>query len=553
MGFMRYSDIWFLIKGYSSTATVVKPGQPRPVAAATTITAVEIELQAAWNKKNDKALGTIQMLIEENLCHHIAKCKTALEAWTLLAIAYEKPGAVGTFVAFQNLFNTQLVDTKLLGPQLDHLHEAATQVAAAGIKVKNQLLALLMINALLKSYQALSGTILATAPNVATLKPSDVRPRIVEEESRRVANRTQIHHVSKAPFLKKKCKKCGRNNHTTEQHRDTQNNNAQAGSSTQEQQQQQGNKGKGKEKKGKGKGNVNNGTTAVAAVQSIQIVELPVSTSPSESISVSLYGVKSEMTQWLIDSGCMTHVTPYKEDFFHYHDFKTPGYAKTARKSQTIEIKGYGQVAVRHTLPIGQQCNIVLEEVLYVLQAAGRFFAPCVPVQHGHILRMDVNSQVLYEKGEKTILFIANVDWTGWSYYLPAQIINKDILKDVILMSTSTSSPDGYTLWHQRFGHASKKAITSLPGNIKGVPEKIPTPDSQVPCDGCEFSKSKHDAFAPSDSCAEHLLNLVHIDLVEYLSISINRFKYAMTTLDDHSSLGPAWYLKRKSDAFITL
>lgn len=174
MGFMRYSGIWFLIRDYGSTATVAQPGQPCLVPASATATAAEIELQAAWDEKNDKTSGTIQMLIEENLRHHIVKCETALEAWNLLAMAYKKPGMVGAFVAFQNLFNSQLVDTKPLGPQLDHLHEAATQVAAAGIEVRDQLLALLMINALPKSYQALSGTILATAPNVVALKPSNV-------------------------------------------------------------------------------------------------------------------------------------------------------------------------------------------------------------------------------------------------------------------------------------------------------------------------------------------------------------------------------------------
>lgn len=40
------------------------------------------------------------------------------------------------------------------------------------------------------------------------------------------------------------------------------------------------------------------------------------------------------------------------------------------------------------------------------------------------------------------------------------------------------------------------------------------------------------------------------MDLVEFPNLSIEGYKFLMTTLDDHSSFGLAWFLKRKSDAF---
>ena len=40
------------------------------------------------------------------------------------------------------------------------------------------------------------------------------------------------------------------------------------------------------------------------------------------------------------------------------------------------------------------------------------------------------------------------------------------------------------------------------------------------------------------------------MDLVEYPSLSIDGFKFSLTTMDDYSSFGLMWYLKRKSDAF---
>ncbi|EKM49060.1 uncharacterized protein PHACADRAFT_79227, partial [Phanerochaete carnosa HHB-10118-sp] len=189
--FLRYQGVWYLIQGYGSTATVPVPGLARPIAATGTPTATEILAQAAWDEKNDKALGIIQLYVAQNLRHLVDDKFLALDAWTAIKAGYEKPGAVGAFVN------------------------------AAGIEVKPQLLALLMINALPKSYQTIAGTILTTQTDVTLLTAALIKPKIVEEEQRRVANRTQIARVSKAPLLDKKCEKCGRKNHTTEQHWDT--------------------------------------------------------------------------------------------------------------------------------------------------------------------------------------------------------------------------------------------------------------------------------------------------------------------------------------------
>ncbi|EKM49035.1 uncharacterized protein PHACADRAFT_202096 [Phanerochaete carnosa HHB-10118-sp] len=57
--FLRYQGVWYLVQGYGFTATVPVPGLARPIAATGTPTATEIAAQAAWDEKNDKALGII--------------------------------------------------------------------------------------------------------------------------------------------------------------------------------------------------------------------------------------------------------------------------------------------------------------------------------------------------------------------------------------------------------------------------------------------------------------------------------------------------------------
>ncbi|EKM51288.1 uncharacterized protein PHACADRAFT_103520 [Phanerochaete carnosa HHB-10118-sp] len=241
--FLRYQGVWYLIQGYGSTATVPVPGLARPIAATDTPTATEIAAQAAWDEKNDKALGIIQLYVAQNLRHLVDDKFLALDAWTAIKAGYEKPGAVGAFVN------------------------------VAGIEVKPQLLALLMINALPKSYQTIAGTILTTQTDVTLLTAALIKPKIVEEEQRRVANRTQIARVSKAPLLDNKCEKCGRKNHTTEQHWDTKpvNSGSSSGNGNNTQQQQQDG-GKRKKEKGKGKAKDNTAMTT-QTVNTIRIVD----------------------------------------------------------------------------------------------------------------------------------------------------------------------------------------------------------------------------------------------------------------------------------------
>ena len=66
------------------------------------------------------------------------------------------------------------------------------------------------------------------------------------------------------------------------------------------------------------------------------------------------------------------------------------------------------------------------------------------------------------------------------------------------------------------------------------------------------MGKSKRLPFPTSKSRAKQPLNLVHSDLDEMSDLSIGGYKYTTTYLDDYSSFGVIFYLKKKSDEFAT-
>ena len=100
-------------------------------------------------------------------------------------------------------------------------------------------------------------------------------------------------------------------------------------------------------------------------------------------------------------------------------------------------------------------------------------------------------------------------------------------------------------------GHAHQRMIKHLRKNTKGGPHQI-TEAPQGACEGCEMGKSKRLPFPASKSRAKRPLDLVHSDLDEMPVLSIGRYKYTTIYLDDYSSFGVMFYLKKKSDEFTT-
>ena len=127
---------------------------------------------------------------------------------------------------------------------------------------------------------------------------------------------------------------------------------------------------------------------------------------------------------------------------------------------------------------------------------------------------------------------------------------------DMVLAKNTSEVPraiiatlSDYTLWHQRMGHTHQCVIKHIGKNTEGGPHQT-TEAPQSACKGCEKGKSKRLPFPLSWSRALRPLDLVHSDLDEMPVLSICRYKYTATYLDDHSSFGVMFYLKHKNEEF---
>ena len=127
---------------------------------------------------------------------------------------------------------------------------------------------------------------------------------------------------------------------------------------------------------------------------------------------------------------------------------------------------------------------------------------------------------------------------------------------DIVLVKNKNKIPwaiiatlSDYTLWHRRMSHTHQHVIKHLRKNTEGGPHQT-TNTPHGACEGCEKGKSKRLPFPALKSRAKKPLDLVYSDLDKMPVLSIGGYKYTATYLDDYSSFGVMFYLKKKSEEF---
>ena len=266
--------------------------------------------------------------------------------------------------------------------------------------------------------------------------------------------------------------------------------------------------------------------------------------SDCESIDFSCY-VLQENSEWLMDLGCNRHVTSHLEDYVSYQRFVKPGSAEIANKEE-LPILGMGIFMIKHYHTDGKHTIIKLDNLLYVPNASGCFYSTGAATQKGCEARETRLTNQIYSSDGTLLIEGTRKQATGLCYFNAQILQGSDASVPVKLSAINISQSD---LWHQRLAHVNYEVIRALPTETTSGPDQ----KLQLPlkvCDGCEKGKSKRLPFPPSMSRAKHVLDLVHSDLDEMSSASIDVYIYTATYLNDHSRYGMMFLLKNKSEQF---
>ena len=288
-------------------------------------------------------------------------------------------------------------------------------------------------------------------------------------------------------------------------------------------------KGKGKEKE-----------KAPASANVLSVLELAdLSIQTAQSIDFSCYST-SDKLEWFLDSGMHRPYHTKKKHFVQYTELWQASKAEiTDGKYLTIE--GYGTV-IGHSIMPNWTASLQMQKVLYIPQANKWLFSLIAIGQLGSMSQTTNKGTTVSKNGAP---YIVGLSKSGKLHSFNMVLVkNKNKIPWAIMATLSD-----YTLWHRRMGHAHQCVIKHLDKNTEGGPHQT-TEAPHGTCEGCEKGKSKRLPFPGSKLRAKWPLDLVHSNLDEMPVLSIGGYKYTTTYLDDYSSFGVMFYLKKKSDKF---
>ena len=225
----------------------------------------------------------------------------AKEIWDALETGFGKAGGAQTYLQLVNMITIKMTNTDSLLTQIQEFQENYTRnLANSHSTFSEDLITFTFCSTLPLSYEETAHQYLDNINDITKYKLLDIFTQVLQEENCRKANSiaggSSLNKFSKVKNLKQKCVKCGKMNHSTQNHWE-----------------------KGKHpQKGKGKyvpkastsswsGNKKSAYTgkgkekAKDSLNVLSIVEIPeVNTFSNKSIDSSCY-ITGEKVEWLLD------------------------------------------------------------------------------------------------------------------------------------------------------------------------------------------------------------------------------------------------------------
>ena len=231
-------------------------------------------------------------------------------------------------------------------------------------RLSEELAAFMFCLSLPDSYESTAWQYLDNITSIANYKISDIITQVLQDESRRKAQvlgqSSSLNKFSTMKIIGQKCAKCGKTNHTTQNH--WPGGKCPQKGKGQKSQNSSNSSGKKKmDKKGKGK---EKAQTSANVLDILEIGQLSIQS--AESINFSCYDT-NEKVEWFLDSGCTDHITPRKSDFIQYTGLGQASKAEITDGKYLI-IEGYGTI-IGHGIMPNWMTSLQIQNVLYVPQA----------------------------------------------------------------------------------------------------------------------------------------------------------------------------------------
>lgn len=237
--------------------------------------------------------------------------------------------------------------------------------------------------------------------------------------------------------------------------------------------------------------------------------------------------------EWYIDSGCSKNMTPHKEILNDYKNAADNGNIITAGK-ECLKPGGIGNVRTKVN---GNEIDI--NNVLHVPGLSANLLSVSKIVKTGNKVIFDDDGCTVYNKitGKKVL----HCNETNGVYKMKTSNTNNAFM-------SATNKNNTAIMWHRKLGHLNFQTLTKMKNAVHGV--KFTDDDTDIRnCVVCAEAKQSRQPFKKSESKTNHVLELIHSDLMGPMETkSIGGARYILTFVDDFTKKVFAYFLKSKGD-----
>jgi hypothetical protein len=521
---------------------------------------VDAAVQAAWDAEEEALIGLLMLNLVTEVWKQVSNMTTypsVFDKYTQLDTLFGSMGAMATFNLWCTLVNTRLQEGSPFQPQFQTILDTRNTLSENGMSVNDMQLAFIILDALLPSFSAIAGTILAVG-NPNTLNPCMLIERILNEESHisglvslnkftpvkphqkpRQQNAAASSSSAPAPQGGVTCFYCQKPGHKANECKKKQKDleNAKKGKA--------GQRKSGRTAMGQG-AHANVVATTIgggsAAIQEVhEVPQITLYSRTEKPVYFTRDGYSNFMQDfrdsvdesgpwddtwdgnyndgydyllctvrngdntpkkngWLVDSRASHHFTPDITDFDTLEDDDTE---VSLGDRSLVKITQKGTVKLRV-----EGLDLTLTNVKYMPKCKIRILSPGSLIEKGA-------RAVFYNGGMDIFLekrCIAQGQQIGSLYWVFMQPhLNLSVDTRVLAASANLET------WHQRMGHLSYKTVKAIdnaePLAVYGLKLHGLQKDD-TPCHGCQIGKSHRLPFPTSSKHAEFPLEIVHSDLV---------------------------------------
>ena len=165
----------------------------------------------------------MQMTVSTIIWQDYSECGIAKDVYDTLEATFRKIGGASTYLQLVNMVKIQFTDsTDLLSP-IQQFQDNYNWITLNGhSRLSEDLATFMFCSSLPDSYKPTTRQHLDNITVIANYKLSDIIAQVLQEESRRKAQAlgqgSSLNKFSTVKNIGQKCAKCGKTNHTTQNH-----------------------------------------------------------------------------------------------------------------------------------------------------------------------------------------------------------------------------------------------------------------------------------------------------------------------------------------------